>query len=505
MVGLELAGDRTEPRVMLKTIDSMMATHAEAQERRESTPYLCVDLDGTLVQTDTLVESILAYLRIRPWRIVQLIGWLFLGKARFKQELGRAVSLQADSLPYSRQLLEYIGNEAKKGRKILLVTAADSSIAMPVAKHLGFFDQVICSEGGHNISGKNKLDAIRKALPDQEFSYAGNSRQDLAVWKGAASAVIVSAPAAVRKAVERSGIAIERVFPRRGFSLKTLLKAMRVYQWTKNALVLVPIVLGHHLRDWAALTRGVRGFLAFSLCASAIYLVNDLLDLSTDRRHAHKRNRPLAAGLLSIPAAVLTIVVLLVAAGFLNPSPDAALLLGLYVASTLAYSLYLKRLLMIDVIMLASFYTLRLLYGGAATGITVSIWTFAFSMFMFLSLALIKRISELRSRTSEEGLTASGRGYHLTDVDQLTSLCAASGLVSALVVILYVRSPEVVSLYARPQLLLGIFPLLAYWQSRLLILANRGAIHQDPILFSLSDRASLAVVFALLGIIAAAI
>jgi len=269
--------------------------------------------------------------------------------------------------------------------------------------------------------------------------------------------------------------------------------------------VLMPIVLGHHILDRAAIASGIRAFLAFSLCASAIYLVNDLLDLQTDRRHVRKRHRPLAAGRFSIPAAVLTVVALLVGAAFLNPSRDAAVILALYGISALAYSLYLKRLLIVDVIMLAGFYTLRLLYGGAATGITVSIWTLAFSMFMFLSLALIKRISELRSRTSEEGLTASGRGYHMEDLQPLTSLCAASGCVSALIVILYVRSPEVASLYSRPEMLLGIFPLLAYWQSRLLILANRGSIHEDPILFSLSDRASLAVVAALFLVITVAV
>jgi 4-hydroxybenzoate polyprenyltransferase/phosphoserine phosphatase len=500
-----MAGYYATPRVILKMTNPVMEARATTQELRETLPCLCVDLDGTLVQTDTLIESVLAYVRIRPWRLLRVIAWLFLGKARFKQELGRSVKLQADSLPYAGPLLEYIETESKRGRKILLVTAADSSIAIPVAEHLGFFAKVICNEGRQNISGKTKLETIRRVLGNDEFSYAGNSRQDLAVWKGAKTAVIVGAPSGVRRAVERSGVTIEKVFPGRRFSLRTLVKATRAYQWTKNALVLVPIVLGHRLLDRVAVTRGVRAFLAFSLCASAIYLINDLLDLTTDRRHVRKRHRPLAAGQLSIPAAVLMVVILFVGAAFLNPSWDAAFVLALYVVSAIAYSLYLKRLLMIDVITLASFYTLRLFYGGAATGISVSIWTLAFSMFMFLSLALIKRISELRSRTSEEGLTASGRGYHMGDLEQLTSLCAASGLVSALIVILYVRSPEVAPLYTRPQLLLGIFPLLAYWQSRLLILANRGAIHEDPILFSLSDRASLAVVAALLAVVAAAV
>jgi len=482
------------------------AQHSELQPVAEGTsPCLCVDLDGTLVRTDTLIESLLAYLRAQPLRLFRVIGWLFLGKARFKQELGRVCQLEPSTLPYDSRFLDYITTESQRGRKLLLVTAADSSIALPVSEHLGLFAQVICSNGSENVSGKAKLAAIRRALGDEPFSYAGNSRRDLAVWKGAASAVVVGAGSGVRRAVERSGVAIEKVFPGPGFSIRALLKEMRIYQWTKNVLVLLPIALGHHLLEWPTVFRGVRAFLAFSLCASAIYLLNDLLDLSTDRLHTRKRNRPLAAGQLSITSAVIGIFVLILGAALLNPTPDAALLLALYGVTAIAYSLYLKRLLMIDVIMLAGFYTLRLLYGGTAARTGVSIWTLAFSMFMFLSLALIKRISELRNRTSDEGLSASGRGYQIADLPQLTALCAASGCVSALIVILYVRSPDVVSLYSRPQFLLGLFPLLAYWQSRLLILANRGSIQEDPILFSLFDRASQAVAVLLFLIVVAAV
>ena len=272
-----------------------MERSAQLREQHEgqSLSCLCVDLDGTLVQTDTLIESVLAYVRVQPWRLFRVIAWLFLGRARFKQELGRAVRLQPDALPYASAVLDFIQAESKRGRKLLLVTAADSSIAIPVAEHLGLFAQVICSEGRDNVAGEAKLAAIRRVLGDQEFSYAGNSWRDLAVWKGAQSALIVGSNAALRRAVERSGVAIEKVFPGPRFSIRALLKSMRVYQWTKNVLVLMPIALGHHLLERDTVTRGIRAFLAFSLCASAIYLVNDLLDLSTDRRHVRKRHRPL--------------------------------------------------------------------------------------------------------------------------------------------------------------------------------------------------------------------
>ncbi len=334
-----------------------MQSSAQLSDRDEGRALscLCVDLDGTLVQTDTLIESVLAYVRVQPWLLFRLFAWLFLGKARFKQELGRAVRLQPDALPYSNAILDYIRSESKRGRRLLLVTAADSSIAIPVANHLNVFEQVICSDGHENVAGVAKLAAIRRVLGDHEFSYVGNSRSDLPVWKGAQSAVIVGASAGIRRKVEQYGVTVEKVFPGYGFSLRALLKAMRIYQWTKNLLVLMPIALGHHVREWGTVVRGIRAFLAFSLCASAIYLVNDLLDLSTDRKHARKCHRPLAAGTLSIPVAAFAAVVLLIAAMVINPTADAAILLTLYGVSAIAYSLYLKRLLMIDVIMLAGF------------------------------------------------------------------------------------------------------------------------------------------------------
>ena len=317
-----------------------MQSSAQLSDRDEGRVLscLCVDLDGTLVQTDTLIESVLAYVRVQPWRLFRVFAWLFLGKARFKQELGRAVRLQPDTLPYASAVLAYIRAESKRGRKLLLVTAADSSIATAVAKHLNVFEQVICSEGRENVAGEAKLAAIRRVLGDQEFSYAGNSRRDLPVWKGAKSAVIVGASAGIRKTVEQYGVTVEKVFPGHGFSLRSLLKAMRVYQWTKNLLVLMPIALGHHVREWDTVVRGIRAFLAFSLCASAIYLVNDLLDLLSTRSQAllRKCHRPLAAGTLSIPVAAFAVVVLLLAAMVINPTTDAAILLTLYGVSAIA-------------------------------------------------------------------------------------------------------------------------------------------------------------------------
>ncbi len=475
------------------------------QAQPEAPPCLCVDLDGTLVQTDTLFESLLVYIRVQPLGILKVVLWMFKGKARLKQKLGQAISLQPDTLPYARPVLDYIEVEMKRGRRVVLVTGADASIANSVASHLGLFSAVISSDGSENVTGKAKLAAIRRVLGDESFSYAGNSRSDLPVWKGSKSAIVVGANAALRKAVERSGVTIEKIFPGPRFSIRTILKAMRLYQWSKNVLVLLPLMLAHRILERDVLVNGIRGFFAFSLCASAIYIVNDLFDLSTDRKHVRKRHRPLPSGQLSIPGAALLFVVLVAGAAILNPTWEAALSLAAYGLSSIAYSIYLKRLLLVDVIMLAVFYTFRLLYGGAATGVEVSIWTLAFSMFIFLSLALIKRISELQAGQSQEGLKASGRAYLSVDIYQMSALCAASGCVSALILILYINNPEVMILYSRPRVLLGIFPILIYWQSRMLILANRGAIHDDPIVFSVSDAASQATAVAILLLVLTAI
>ena len=497
----------SESQTMLRTseVETINLQENNGPLRQEAARCLCVELDGTLIRSDTLLESLLAIVRVNPSRIPRVLLSLSHGESVFRQELGQAVRLSPETLPYNQAVLDYVEREAKTGRKLFLVTGADASIAIPVAEHLGLFAGVICSDGVENVRGSAKLNAIRRVLGHQDFSYAGNSHDDLPVWREAKGAVLVGANGQVHKAIEASGVTVEKAIPGPRLSVRSVAKAMRLHQWIKNLLVFLPVFLGHHVLERPILLTAARAFFAFSFCASALYLINDLLDLSSDRQHSEKRFRPIAAGEISIPWAVFVAVVLLAISALLNPTRDSALLLALYGASVIAYSVRLKRLLMLDVILLAGFYTLRLLYGGAATRIGVSIWTLAFSVFMFLSLALIKRICELRSRSSEDGLAGSGRGYLFDDLPQLTALSAASGCISALIVILYVRSPDVVPLYSHPHLLLGIFPLLAYWHSRLLILASRGLVQGDPIVFSLLDRASRAVVIAVVAIIAAAI
>jgi 4-hydroxybenzoate polyprenyltransferase/phosphoserine phosphatase len=460
-----------------------------------STPIelpLIVDLDGTLVYTDTLWEAILVYLRRNPLRIFHLLYWLRLGKAYFKQRISERAQLDVTSLPYNHELLTMLREQAKLGRRILLATGANYAIANPIAEHLGIFEAVICSDGRKNLVGRAKASAIGRALGEQAFLYAGNSGADLPIWNNSAGAIVVCAPAYCLTRLRRAETQIVRVYPQVRPSLKTYLKAIRVHQWLKNLLIFVPMGLGHLFGSWPLLRGALIGFFAFSMVASSAYIWNDLLDLEADRKHATKRKRPFASGSIPITNGLFLASGLLLAAALLSillPA-EAALLLGGYLVATLIYSAYLKTKLAVDVVTLALFYTLRMLYGGAITGITLSIWTLAFSMFIFLSLAQIKRVIELPVETSGDQARLPRRGYFPTDRGQIAAQAAASGYLAVLVMVLYINSPQVQLLYRHPQVLWATCPLFIYWLNRLLILANRGYLDSDPLVFAIGDRSS---------------
>lgn len=465
-------------------------------------PVLCVDLDGTLCRTDTLIESFIELLRTQPIAALLALTHLPKGRASFKQAIASHNLLNAATIPYFEPFVEYLRAQTAAGRKLLLVTGADASVANAVAAHFPFFSGVLSSNGSINLTSSNKLAAIRDHLQGAPFSYAGNSTVDLKVWEGAASAVVVNAPSSVHSQLKRMGTRVEATFDAPATGIKTVIKAMRVYQWSKNVLIALPLFTSHRMFDPAPVLLAVQGFFAFSFCASALYLINDIMDLASDRQHPRKRTRPFAAGTLSVPFGIGLAAVLFAASAALAVNTNALLLLIGYALTTLGYSFYFKRLLMLDVVILAGFYTLRLLYGGIVTGIRVSIWTLAFSMFLFFSLALGKRISELRMRNIAADAALPGRGYSGSDLDLLSAFGAASACLSVMVLILYINSPEVLPLYHRPFVLFGIPPLLIYWLSRFLILSNRGYLHDDPVVFALRDRASIGVLI-LSGIVVA--
>ena len=461
---------------------------------------LCVDLDGTLIATDLLWESLFAMIRKRPMDAVRLPFWLLEGRANLKRRIAQRVVIDAKTLPYRDEVVGFLKDEKSRGRHLVLATAADRQLAEGVAEHLDVFDEVIASDNGRNFKGREKLLALQERFGASGFDYLGDSPADLPIWEGARKTLLVR----TRRDMERRATAVRapsRVFEGRRGGPKALVKALRPHQWAKNILVFVALIAGHQVLRLDLLLQACQAFLAFCFAASAVYILNDLLDLEADRRHPRKRNRPFASGAASIPAGVGMIVALLAATAVATAYLPLAFvgLLILYLLLTTAYSAYLKRKVMIDVICLAGLYTLRILAGGAATSIVISPWLTAFSMFLFLSLAFAKRYTELSAAGASRDLVP-GRGYMGSDIELIRSLGPTSGYLCVLVLCLYLNSPDVRVHYQRPEILWLACPLLLYWISRVWVLANRRQLDDDPVVFALRDRNSRVV-----GVLAAII
>lgn len=455
---------------------------------------LCIDLDGTLTPTDTLIESTLKLVKQQPLAIGKLPFWLFKGRAYLKQQVVRHAQIDVTLLPYNQELIEYIKSQRATGTPIVLVTASDQHLADVVASHLGIFDQVLGSDGTHNFSAGKKADLLSRTFGHKQFIYAGNSPADLPVWKQSAAAIVVNAPRWLATKA-RQVAPIEKIFPPASHSLKRYLKAIRIHQWLKNLLLFVPLIAGHQITNGFAITATFVAFISFSFMASAIYLMNDLLDLEADRKHTTKKHRPFAAGtihpLIGMAASTL-LATASVSLGLFVPNPFMTVLIW-YVIINLAYSGFLKQVALVDVIILASLYALRIFAGSAATGIITSSWLFVFAMFMFLSLALVKRFTEVDNLQKNNQHKAAGRGYTSADRIPLAMLGISSGYLSLLVLALYITSGTVATLYTKPYLLWLLIPLLMLWISRVWLLAYRGQVHEDPILFATKDMTSYAV------------
>ena len=463
---------------------------------------LCVDLDGTLVKSDTLMDSLLLLVRTRPLAALGVPFWLLRGKAAVKAEIGARVSLDVHHLPYNRSVIEYLETERGAGRKVYLTTGADQELARRIADHLGLFADVLASDGQTNLTAGNKLDGLRRTFGEEGYDYIGNAAPDLPLLQHAGVAMIANPAATLRSRLRSRGVTVQREFEDRTSRTKAVFKAIRLHQWAKNILIFVPMLLAHVLRA-AVFADAAIAFVSFSLCASSTYIANDLLDVEADRRHPKKRARPFASGDLSVATGILMSAVLL--AGSLAIS--AALLprkfilwLLLYLVATLCYSLVLKRAVLVDVILLSGLYTVRLLAGASATQVEISPWLASFSVFFFLSLAMVKRFSELQNARAAGQSPANGRGYLLGDIEQLRNFGTSSAYASVVVFSFYIGAHEVSSLYRHPDRLWLVTPLLIFWVSRVWLIASRGQLDEDPVIFAVTDRLSL-----LTGVVVAAI
>lgn len=458
---------------------------------------LVVDLDGTLIRSDVLIESGFAYFKSAPLRFYRPLVWLARGgKPALKAGLAESTNVDVTVLPYDPQVLDWLKEERQAGRELVLATATHERYARAIADHLGLFDQTFATADGVNLSSHRKREKLVAEFGEKNFDYAGNSHDDVAVWQSAARAYVVNPSSGVERAARKIGN-VESVIESRPPMLKTWSKSLRLHQWLKNLLIFVPLLAAHKLDRPELVIAALLAFVAFGLCASSVYLLNDLLDLEDDRHHPTKRKRPFASGALPLTWGIALFPVLLVCAFALTalflPLRFSAALVGYYVL-TLAYSMYLKRQVMVDVVVLAMLYTIRIVAGSAAIGAHLTFWLLAFSMFIFLSLALVKRYAELHSMQARGLVKTRGRGYVLSDLPLISSLGTASGYLSVLVLAMYIQDGNTAKLYRHAQVIWLACPLLLYWVSRTWIIAHRGLMHDDPIVFAARDRVSLAVV-----------
>ncbi len=458
-------------------------------------PPLYADLDGTILSTDLLYESFLSAFKASPWVAVQCVGWLMQGRARLKEELAARSTIDVARLPYRESVVAFLREERARGRRIVLTTASWVTLAEAVARHLQLFDAVMATSREGNLKGEAKANRLAAASGERGFDYLGDSGADLAVWRRSRHAYVVE-PGDRLSARIPADVPVKRVFrpDRGGGAVATAVRALRPHQWAKNLLLFVPLVAAHRIADPAAVTLATAAFVAFCLVASGAYLLNDLLDLAADRAHPRKRLRPLASGELAIPAGAALLAACFAAGAAVASTLPLAFqaTLATYFVLTVAYSLGLKRVAILDVISLALLYTVRIIAGGFALGTAISFWLLAFAMFIFFSLALVKRYAELIALEQEGIGKAPGRGYGGHDAEVVLAIGSSSAMVSALVLALYINGETAKNLYSRPEVLWLLCPILLYWIARIWLLSARGEMHDDPVLFAVRDKASYA-------------
>ena len=462
-------------------------------------PVLCVDLDHTLVATDTLVEALLQLLRRSPALILLLPWWLLRGRAHFKQQVAARADLDAARLPYNPEVLAMLQEERRQGRTLVLATAADRRIAADVAAHLGLFHAVHASDGKVNLKGAAKAKELVERYGDGGYAYVGDSRADLPVWRHAAAAVLVGCSPRLAARVEELVPDVRHVGGAPPNIAGALLRLARPHQWVKNLLLLVPLVTAHRVGDAGAWMAAGQGIVAACLASSAVYAANDVTDQRADRAHPAKRTRPLASGELPVRTALLfaaatTLLALLV--GVPLPGPFAASLIA-YLAGTTVYTLWLKRVAYADVVALASLYVLRVQLGAAAIAVPASRWLLAFTALLFLGLALLKRHVEISQAAASGRDLRPSRGYTTDQAQAVGWLGFASGLGAVAVLALYAGSREAALYYAHPGLLWGWVPLVALWLARAWAMALRGRMDDDPVAFAVRDGATYATLAAM--------
>jgi 4-hydroxybenzoate polyprenyltransferase len=472
--------------------DSAMSV--EIDHRQQTALPLCVDLDGTLIHGNLLWECMVLLLKSNAACLLLVPFWLLTGgRANLKHQLARKTRLEPKNISYNQELIEFLRTEHERGRQIVLATASDQQLAERIAAHTGLFDHVYGTRDGRNLKGRTKADFLLATFGKRAFDYAGDSSSDMPVWRVANAAYVVGPKATADRVA--SVTEVRRWFPRKDRNLTCWSRAIRIRHWSKNLLMLAPLLLAHRLA-WSSLLTTFLGMVLFGLCSSGVYILNDLLDLHSDRAHPWKSSRPFATGELSIISGIVTSLLLLGVAlglGTMILNGRFAGALALYAIIAIWYSLRLKRIAIFDVFVLSSFYTFRIWAGALITDTPLSQWFLGFSLFFFLSLAMAKRYSELVHAAELADSGNSGRSYRAEDRELLMNIGMASCFSAIVILSLYVHSNEVLALYPRPELLLLTCPLILYWTCRIWLKAHRGELNEDPVNLALRDPVSYCV------------
>jgi 4-hydroxybenzoate polyprenyltransferase/phosphoserine phosphatase len=466
---------------------------------------LVVNLDGTLIASDLLIETAFSELGRHPQALPDILAALFRGKAALKHLLAEPAEFNPRTFPYDREVLALIRKAKEDGRSVYLASSSNRRLVESIANYLGMFSGIFAWDEVTNLAGTKKAERLIEAFGERGFDYVGSDAADLPVWSKAAKVITVRTPASTQKKLAQQMADVEQL-PCLRPSWRTWARMLRVHQYSKNALVFVPVVTAH-LFTLGAAVNATLAFLAFSLCASSIYILNDLIDLQDDRGHRSKCKRPLASGAIPLIKGVIAIPILFGSAMLIGAAvslPFLGVLLG-YFALTTAYSFALKRKMIVDVITLAGLYSVRVIGGTVATGVPISEWLLAFCLMIFMALALIKRYVELAARRDAGLPDSTSRNYRNSDLDIVASLAAAAGFNAVTVFTLYISSNTVKQLYTRPQILWLAGPLIMYWIARALMLASRRQMDDDPVVFAVKDRISLMTAGAIALVLLAAI
>lgn len=484
---------------------SAFTVHAAQSAQQSRERPLVVDLDGTLLRSDMLLETAFARLGQDPFSFLAIGRALLLGKASLKHFLATNVDFTPELLPYDDAVLAKIREAKAQGREVYLASASNERLVSAVANHLGLFNGIFASNEATNLAGATKAQRLVQAFGEFGFDYIGNDRADLPVWEKADKRIAIRASPSVVRRLRSSERETELLRSAVKPSLSAWVKLLRVHQYSKNVLLFVPLVTAHAF-NLSAISAEILAFIAFCLCASSVYILNDIVDLAADRSHLSKRNRPLASGTIPIAQALLAALVLFVVGAAVAVAVSLKFLgvLLCYVALTTAYTFFLKRKLLVDVVALASLYTIQVVAGAVAIDVFISQWLLGFSLFIFTTLALVKRYTELAVRLDAELADPSNRNYKVGDLSVIAALAAAAGFNSVTVFALYVSSDAVHALYRRPEILWLFCPVLMYWIGRMIILAHRRQMHDDPIVFALYDRISYVTLAVVLAILVAA-